>query len=114
MPVWSNDGKSCVPSDRYKILIYIQYLSGGPATRLTYHSSQEYPSAFTNDGKHYRFSSARGDAAATETISNSLYDRAFTRFSVTGGRPTQILTTPAENISFLQGTNDLITTKGGE
>ncbi|HSF44780.1 MAG TPA: S41 family peptidase [Chitinophagaceae bacterium] len=117
MPVWSNDGNSIAfASDRYgNFDVYTIPASGGPATRLTYHSSQEFPYSFTNDGKNVVFSSARADAAANRQFPTGYMTELY-QVSIAGGRPIQILTTPAENTSFSSKGNLMIYNdrKGGE
>jgi Tol biopolymer transport system component/C-terminal processing protease CtpA/Prc len=99
MPVWSRDGKRIAfASDRHGNLdVYVVNATGGEPTRLTFHSAPETPYSFTADGARILFGAARQDAAA-----NRLYPTAYQpelySVAATGGRPTQVLTTPAENV----------------
>lgn len=117
MPVWSRDGKTIAfASDRYgNFDVFTIPATGGQATRLTYHSAAEYPYAFSTDDKQVIFSGVRYDDAA-----NRLYPTAYMselyQVPVTGGRVTQILTTPAEAI-YLYAKGSMMVyqdRKGGE
>ena len=99
MPVWSRDGKTIAfASDRYgNFDVFTIPATGGQATRLTYHSAAEYPYAFSADEKQVIFSGARYDDAANRQYPTAYMSELY-QVSVTGGRVTQILTTPAEAI----------------
>jgi tricorn protease len=100
-PVWSNDGsKIAFASDRYgNFDVFVVNATGGAPTRLTFASSSDHPSDFTPDGSAVLFSAARQDAAANRQFpSRGL--RELYRVPVTGGRPVQLLTTPAENARY--------------
>jgi len=95
-PVWSHDGKSIAfASDRNGNLdIYMMPASGGSAVRLTYHSANDIPSDFSASGDKILFESSRGDdvlsAAHPTGAMPELYE-----VSISGGTPSQLLTTPA-------------------
>lgn len=95
-PVWSKDGKNIAfISDRYgNFDIYLIAAQGGPSKRLTYHSSGDYPSSFTPDGKAILFSSSRLDNAKNVMYPSGAMSELY-KIPVTGGKPTQVLTTPA-------------------
>lgn len=99
MPVWSRDGKRIAfASDRYgNFDVFTIPATGGQATRLTYHSTAEYPYAFSTDDKQVIFSGARYDDAANRQYPTAYMSELY-QVPVTGGRVTQILTTPAEAI----------------
>lgn len=52
MPVWSKDSnKIAFASDRYgNFDVFVMDAEGGEATRLTYHSNDEFPYTFSADG----------------------------------------------------------------
>lgn len=117
MPVWSRDGKQIAfASDRYgNFDIFVIPASGGEARRVTFHSAAEYPYSFSVDGRDIVFGAARMDAA-----SNRLYPTASQPelYSVptAGGRPVQLLTSPAEDVRFSADGSTMLyhDRKGGE
>ena len=98
MPVWSHDGKQIAfASDRYgNYDIYVINADGGEAKRLTFHSADEFPTSFSADDKSILFSSARQDAASNRQFPTAALPELY-EVPAAGGRPTQVLTTPAEN-----------------
>ncbi len=117
MPVWSNDGKQIAfASDRYgNFDIYVIPATGGEAQRITYHSAQEYPYSFTPDNKSVVFGAARMDAAANRQYPIASMPELWS-VPVTGGRPVQLLTTPADDARYNRNGSLLIYTdnKGRE
>lgn len=100
-PVWSPDGKQIAyTSDRNSsgVNIYIMPASGGKARQLTTHSGREIPQAFTPDGRYLIFKAHIQDPASSALFPNSLLTELY-RVPVTGGRPEQILATPAEAVN---------------
>lgn len=99
MPVWSHDGKQIAfASDRYgNYDIYIVPTEGGEPRRLTYHSAPEYPYSFSADNRNIIFGSARQDAATNRQYPTGSQPELY-EIPAAGGRPIQILTTPAENV----------------
>lgn len=101
MPVWSPDGKEIAfASNRFgNFDLFLIPASGGTARRITTWSGNESPYAFTPDGKYLVFGSKiqapTSSAAFPSGVMSELY-----KIPVTGGRPEQILGTPAENIWF--------------
>ena len=95
-PVWSHDGKSIAfASDRYgNFDVFVMPASGGEARRLTFHSTREVPSSFTADDKAVLFNAARQDDANNAQFSIGLMSELYS-VPVTGGRVSQVLTTPA-------------------
>ena len=102
MPVWSPDGrKIAFTSDREGGAdIYIMNADGGEATRLTFNSAAETPWAFTPDGSAIVYSAAIQDAPGSLLFPASWQTELY-RVPVKGGRPVQILSTPAEAVSYL-------------
>src|SRR4051794_16640448 len=98
-PVWSHDGKQIAfASDRYgNYDIYVISAEGGEAKRLTFHSANETPFSFSADDKNVIFSAARQDAAANRQFPTGALPELY-QVPAAGGRPIQILTTPAENV----------------
>jgi tricorn protease len=98
-PVWSHDGKQIAfASDRYgNYDIYVISAEGGEAKRLTFHSANETPFSFSADDKNVIFGAARQDAAANRQFPTGALPELY-QVPAAGGRPIQILTTPAENV----------------
>ncbi|MDF1502962.1 S41 family peptidase [Roseisolibacter sp. H3M3-2] len=97
-PVWSPDGRRIAfASDRNgNYDVYVVGVGGGEPTRLTFHSAPEMPSAFTTDGARVLFTAARQDAAANRLYPTAALPELYA-VPAAGGRPIQLLTTPAEN-----------------
>lgn len=116
-PVWSPDGKMIAfASDRNGGTdIYIMSADGGEATRLTYNSAAEIPHAFTPDGKSVVYSASIQDAPSA-LLFPAAWQTELYSVPVKGGRPRQILSTPAEAISYLPDNKSFIYVdrKGGE
>jgi Tol biopolymer transport system component/C-terminal processing protease CtpA/Prc len=95
-PVWSHDGRSIAfASDRYgNFDIFVMPATGGEAKRLTYHSTREVPSSFTADDKAVLFNAARQDLVTHVQFPTGGMVELYS-VPVTGGRVSQILTTPA-------------------
>jgi len=106
MPVWSPDSKTIAfASFRHgNYDVYIIPAQGGVPKRLTTHSAGEFPSTFTPDGKYVVFSAhIMDDYKNVQFPSGGLPE--LYKVSVKGGRPVQILTTPALDVCFnKQGT----------
>lgn len=116
-PVWSPDGKSIAfASDRSgNADIYIMSANGGPARRLTTNSAGETPEAFTPDGKYVLFSASIQDPAGSALFPYRAMSEVY-RVPVDGGRITQLLGTPAVQMSFLPDGQSFVyeDIKGGE
>jgi Tol biopolymer transport system component/C-terminal processing protease CtpA/Prc len=115
--VWSPDGQRLVfASDRHgNFDLYVMPAVGGEATRLTFHSADETPFSFTADGRAVLFGAARGDAASNRQYPTGSLPELY-RIPVEGGRPLQVLTTPAEDARYSRDGRLLIyhDRKGGE
>ena len=109
LPVWSPDGKSIAfSSDRFgNFDIYLVRAVGGAATRLTFHSSNDYPSGFHPDGKSILFSSMRQDSAESIGFPSPRQAELYS-VPTNGGRPSQLLTTPAENAVYSQDAGKIL------
>ncbi|MFP4623143.1 MAG: S41 family peptidase [Gemmatimonadota bacterium] len=101
MPVWSRDGRwLAFASDRFgNFDVYLMPARGGEARRLTVHSADEYPYAFTADGSGVVFGAARLDAASSRLFPTASQPELYS-VPVDGGRPRQLLTTPAEAVAL--------------
>ena len=95
-PVWSHDGKSIAfASDRYgNFDVFVMPAIGGEAKRLTAHSSSEVPSSFTADDQSIYFSASRQDLASNAQFPAGVMSELYS-VPVTGGRVSQVLTSPA-------------------
>ena len=67
---------------------------GGEATRLTFHSSNDYPGDFSPDGEHVLFGSSRTDDWRNSQYPTGRFSELYT-VPVGGGTPDMVLTTPA-------------------
>lgn len=117
MPVWSPDSKQLAfASDRNgNFDVFIISSGGGVAKRLTTNSAAERPYAFTPDGKNVVFGGYLQDPAQSALFPNGAMTELY-KVSVDGGRPVQILATPAESICFNRSGDAFLyqDKKGGE
>lgn len=89
MPVWSHDGKwLAFASDRHgNFDVFVMPATGGTPTRITHHSSPDYPSDFSIDDKNLIFTSSRNiPEKNVRFYSPRLFQNLYT-VSVKGGRP---------------------------
>ncbi len=117
MPVWSPDGKQIAfASDRYgNFDVFTIPAEGGEARRLTFHSASETPYTFSPDGKAVLFGAARMDKAGNRQFPAGSMPELYS-VSLNGGRVSQVLTTPAEEVKY-SGDGKLLfyqDKKGGE
>ena len=116
-PVWSPDGKTVAfASDRYgNFDIYKVSVDGGVPVRLTTHSAKDTPWTFTPDGKNILFTSRIQDPASSALFPKSSMTELYS-VSIDGGRPVQVLATPAEEVSFIGKKGNFVyqDCKGGE
>lgn len=101
-PVWSPDGSMLAfSSDRNGGRdIYLIPSGGGASTRLTYNSASETAEAFSPDGKEVYFSASIQDPAASVMMPVPRLSELYA-VPVEGGRPRQVLGTPAVRLSVL-------------
>jgi tricorn protease len=101
MPVWSRDSRQIAfASDRFgNFDIFVMPAVSGEARRLTFHSADEYPYAFSADDRGVIFGAARLDAVTNRLFPTAAQPELY-EVSLAAGRPTQLLTTPAEEVSL--------------
>jgi len=115
--IWSPDGKQLAfASERNgNFDIFLMSINGGTPKRLTTNSAKEIPTSFTPDGKSVLFT-----AAIADNYKNAMFPKGYLTelyaVSVEGGRPQQILTTPAEDARYNKEMTQLVYTdkKAGE
>ena len=100
-PVWSPDGSMIAfASDRNGGFdIFLMAAEGGSARRLTYNSASEIPSAFTPDGSAVLFGASIQDPASSALFPTGSMPELYS-VPVAGGRTSQILGTPAEEVCW--------------
>lgn len=101
-PIWSPDGKKIAfKSDRNGGAdIFIVDATGGQPVRLTFNSAFETPMAFTPDGKYIVYEAAIQDDPASAMFPTGRLTEVY-KIPAEGGRPVQIISTPAQEISWL-------------
>jgi Tol biopolymer transport system component/C-terminal processing protease CtpA/Prc len=100
-PVWSNDGQHIAfTSNRYgNFDVFLIPKDGGTPKRLTFHSSDDVAYAFTPDSMSVLFGSARLDHPRNMQFPTGSLPELYS-VKVDGGRPVQILTTPALHVNL--------------
>lgn len=99
--VWSNDGNNIAfASDRYgNFDVFVMPATGGDEKRLTFHSTGEKPSSFTSDNKNIIFTAVRQDLHTNVQFPSGVMAELYS-VPVTGGRVSQLLTSPAHDATF--------------
>lgn len=102
VPVWSPDGKTIAfASDREGGQdVYVMSSEGGPAKRITFNSASEIPQAFSPDGKSVIYYASIQAPAASLIYPSGRMGQLYS-VPAEGGRPRQILGSPAYNVEFL-------------
>ncbi len=100
-PVWSPDGGSIAfASDRFgSFQLFLIPATGGEPRRLTFHSVSETPFSFTPDGSHVVFGASRLDHPDNRQFPSGALPELY-QVPVDGGRVSQLLTLPAEDVAF--------------
>lgn len=116
-PVWSPDSRQIAyAGDRYgNFDIFLIPAAGGSPVRLTTHSAAEEPYAFSPDGRQIYYGAHIWDPAPSALFPTGSMTELYA-VAVTGGRPVQVLATPAEAISFAPDGESFLyqDRKGGE
>jgi len=109
MPVWSPDGTQIAfASDRYgNFDVFLMSVKGGEPRRLTSHSAPESPFTFAPDGQSIVFGAARQDTAEHRGFPTGYMPELYS-VPVGGGRVTQVLTTPAEDVQYSRDGRQMI------
>lgn len=102
-PVWSRDGRHLAfASNRFGNMdVFIMDAMGGEALRLTHHSYDEEPYTFDVDDTHILFKGQRQDLVTHRQHPSPRMSELY-QVPVSGGRITQIMTTPAEDVQLSQ------------
>ncbi len=115
--VWSKDSKMLAfASNRYgNFDVFVMSATGGPATRLTYHSNDEEPFTFNAAGDAVIFGAARIDDVAHRQYPTGSQPEVYS-VPTTGGRVQQVFTLPAEDIALSKDGKTMLyqDKKGGE
>lgn len=116
-PIWSPDGTEIAFASNRKggNDVYVMSSRGGDARRLTYNSASEIPSAFTPDGGSVLFGASIQDPVGSALFPTSSLTELYS-VPVKGGRPVQIIGTPAEAVRFSADGSSFLyqDKKGGE
>lgn len=101
-PVWAPDGRTIAfAGNRYgNFDVFTMSSEGGSVKRLTTNSAAETPYSFSPDGKSVFFGAMISKPAQSALSPISRLGELYS-VSVNGGRPHQILSTPAEDIRFM-------------
>ena len=101
IPVWSPDGKTIAfASDRKgNNDVYVMSADGGTPKQLTFNSAGEAPLGFTPDGKYVLFYATIQDQAQNILFPSSRMSELY-KVPVAGGRTTQVLSTPVQDMCY--------------
>ncbi|MBL4624147.1 MAG: PD40 domain-containing protein [Flavobacteriales bacterium] len=107
MPIWSNDGKQIAfASNRYgNYDIFVMPSGGAAATRLTYHSANDYPHSFDKEG-NILFNAGRLDSYLNSQFPSGVLNELYSINET--GNLRQVLTTPAESAVWNKDKSKLI------
>ena len=100
-PVWSPDGKQIAfASDRKgNFDVYVMSADGGTPKQITFNSASETPTTFSPDGKYVYFYATIQDQASNIMFPSGRMMELY-KVPVNGGRTSQVLSTPAEDVCF--------------
>lgn len=100
-PVWSPDGKliafACKRNGNFDV--FVTDVTGGTPRRLTFHSANDLPYAFSVDGQTVYFSSTRVADPETELVGTYAGSSQLYTVPAQGGPVTQLLPTPALDVA---------------
>lgn len=101
-PVWSPDGKTlafaCKRNGNFDV--FVTSLSGGSPRRLTYHSVDDLPYAFSADGSSLYFGSSRLGSPETQLVGTYHGSQQLYTIPVAGGTAQLLLPTPAHDVAM--------------
>lgn len=100
-PVWSPDGKTlafaCKRNGNFDV--FVTSLSGDTPRRLTYHSADDLPYAFSADGSSLYFGSSRLGSPETQLVGTYHGSQQLYTIPVAGGTAQLLLPTPAHDVA---------------
>lgn len=101
-PVWSHDGQTLAfSSDRYgNFDVYTMPADGGQATRLTFHSADDYAYDFTPDNTKVLIGSKRAAPASSVRFPGKGYFANLYTIPVDGGRPILVTAAGADRANY--------------
>ena len=99
--MWSPDGKQIAfASDRKgNFDLYVMPADGGTPKQITFNSASETPTTFSPDGKYVYFYATIQDQAKNIMFPSGRMMELY-KVPVNGGRTSQVLSTPAEDVCF--------------
>ncbi len=104
-PVWSPDGKTlafaCKRNGNFDVFA-TAIVGGAPPRRLTYHSADDVPYAFSADGSTIYFGSSRIGSPKTELVGAYHGSTQLYTVPVAGGAVQLLLPTPALNVAVVR------------
>lgn len=100
-PVWSPDGKTLAFASKThgNYDVFVMPSGGGEIKRLTWHSANDLPYAFTPDGQSIYFSSSRLGAPTSELVGTYAGSDQLYVVPVAGGSSRLALPTPALDVA---------------
>lgn len=100
-PVWSPDGKTiafaCKRNGNFDL--FVTAVAGGAPRRLTFHSANDLPYAFSGDGQAIYFGSTRAGSPETELVGSYNGSLQLYTVPVAGGAVKQLLPTAALDVA---------------
>jgi tricorn protease len=100
-PVWSPDGKTlafaCKRNGNFDV--FVTPVDGGTPRRLTQHSADDLPYAFSADGRTIYFSSARIGSPETDLVGDNIASQQLYTVPADGGAVRLLLPTPAVDVA---------------
>ena len=100
-PVWSPDGKTlafaCKRNGNFDV--FVTTLTGDTPRRLTYHSADDLPYAFSADGSTIYFGSSRLGSPETQLVGTYHGSQQLYTIPVAGGTAQLLLSTPAHDVA---------------
>lgn len=100
-PIWSPDGNTiafaCKRNGHFDI--FVAPTDGGTPRRLTHHSADDLPYAFSADGRTIYFGSSRVGSPETELVGSFYKNQQLYSVAATGGAVTLLMPTPALDVA---------------